>query len=118
MVLIMRLGASSTVMGAISSVKSVLAMSCEPAGARKDCGCWAISWGVAAARPAILRKSRRCMRLSHSIRKSEPTSQASSDQFTTDGFASKPFALGFAFVNKGQAQGIDANHGIAVNLLS
>src|SRR5579862_8385800 len=60
-VLTMRLGANSTVMGAIWRENSVLATSCAPAGARKDCVCWAFSRAVAAARPAILRKSRLCM---------------------------------------------------------
>ena len=62
MVLMMRLGANSTVTGPISSVKSVFAASVEPAGARRDCSCWPSSRPLAAPKPAILRKSRRCMR--------------------------------------------------------
>src|SRR5579863_2060605 len=61
MVLRIRLGANSTVTGPISSVKSVLATSCGPAGARKDCG-WPTTEPLAAATPAILRKSRLCIR--------------------------------------------------------
>ena len=61
-VLIMRLGANSTVTGAICSVKSVLATSCEPAGARKEWCSWPTSGLLAAANPAILRKSRLCIR--------------------------------------------------------
>src|ERR1700690_4002762 len=54
----MRLGASSTVTGAISRVKSVAAISFEAAGARKDCGACALNLVPAAASPAIFRKSR------------------------------------------------------------
>src|ERR1700733_12814815 len=64
-VLRIRLGASSTVMGAISSVKSLLATSCDPVGARNDVGCWAPSRVVAAAKLAIFRKSRLCIRHDH-----------------------------------------------------
>ena len=52
----MRLGANSTVTGAICSVKSVLATSCEPVGARKDCGCWPASRLLAAAAAGNLEK--------------------------------------------------------------
>ena len=58
MVLRIRLGASSTVIGAICSVKSVLATSSDAAGARKDCGCWAPNRAAAAATPVSLEKIR------------------------------------------------------------
>ena len=61
MVLTMRLGANSTVTGAISRVKSVLATSCETGGASNDCSCWPSNRPLAATRPASWRKSRRCM---------------------------------------------------------
>src|ERR1700722_12305855 len=61
MVLRMRLGASSTVIGAICRVKSVLVTSSERAGARKDWSCRATSRLPAPTSPAILRKSRRCI---------------------------------------------------------
>src|SRR5580658_6663376 len=73
MVLIMRLGASSTVTGAISSVKSVFAKSSDPAGTRKDCGCCATI-------PAILRNSR-LSKSRPSVYDCKPTLRGEADDF-------------------------------------